>query len=158
MKSAILKGAQMVLAAVAVCLLAVLITPRAEPALAKEPVTSAPAPSANLAPEHGKPDQAAPQAIVAIFVRRSSPVEGLTVAPNAHVPEVKKPVDAPWLSYIGFYSGAPGKPYYLFKDTRAGRVIQVSQTGVSNGWSLVEVSDKRLIVQYKDDVYIVNKR
>jgi len=95
---------------------------------------------------------------LALFVKRNAPAAASTVARSATAPEVKKPADAPWLSYLGFYSGAPGKSYYLLKDARTGRVIQVSQTGISNGWCLVEVSEKRLVVRNNDDVYIVNKR
>jgi hypothetical protein len=157
MKSAILRGAQVLLAAGAVCLLAALIIPWKEPkaALPQTPTSAAPEASPSIAQE--KSERAAPQTIVALFVKRA-PAAPMIATRGAPAPEVKKPVDAPWLSYLGFYTGAPGKPYYLLKDTRSGRVIQLPQAGVFNGWSLVEVSDKRLVVRNADDVFIVNKR
>jgi len=157
MKSAILRGAQVVLAAGAVCLLAFVIFPWKAPTASKAPTAAPAAPEAIPAILQGKPEQATPQAILALFVKRASAAP-LTVARSAPEPEIKKPVDAPWLTFLGSYSGAPGKSSFLLKDARSGRVIQVSQTGVSNGWSLVEISDKRLVVRKADDIYIVKKR
>ena len=158
MKFVISRASQLILAAGAICLFVALIIPWAEPVPQKNPATAPVAPAARLAPDQGNPERASSQAIVALFVKKRSPAAGPAVARIPPPPEAKKPVDAPWLNYLGFYSGAPGRSYYLLKDTRSGRVIHVSQTDTTNGWTLVEVSEKRLVIGNKDDVYIVNKR
>jgi hypothetical protein len=158
MKSAILNGAQVALTAGAVFLIAMLIIPWKEPTAWEAPPAASSAPEAIPAIPQEKPERVAPQEILALFIK-SAPPAPQTVMHREPSPEVKTPVDAPWLAYLGFYKGAPGNPNsLLLKDTRSGRVMQVSPTGAPGGWSLVEASDKRLVVRHADDVYVVNKR
>lgn len=158
MKSAILNGAQMALMAGAIFLIAMLIISWREPTAWEASPAASSAPEAIPAIPEGRPERAAPQEILALFIK-SAPPAPHTVMNREPSPEVKTPVDAPWLVYLGFYKGAPGNPSsLLLKDTRSGRVIQVSPTGSLGGWSLVEASDKRLVLRHADDVYIVNKR
>ena len=158
MKSVILNGVQVFFSAGAVFLIAMLIIPWKEPAAGEAPPAASPVPEAIPAIPQGKPERVAPQEILALFIKRA-PTAPQTVTRREPSPEVKTPVDAPWLAYLGFYKGAPGNPSsLLLKDMRSGRVIQVSPAGAPGGWSLVEASDKRLVVRHADDVYIVNKR
>jgi len=59
---------------------------------------------------------------------------------------------------VGTISGAEGKSYYFFKDTRSGRSISLSPGETVNGWSLVEIGDAKFILKNNEDLYTVNKR
>ena len=130
MKSVINRGAQAFLTAAALGLTAALFIPWAEPVPARTPLIPSTVAEANPSSDPGKPERVAPQTIVALFVgrRSSAPATQGTPSKVPIVPEIKKPIDAPWLSYLGYYRGAPGRPYYLLKDIRSGRVIQVPPT------------------------------
>jgi hypothetical protein len=93
-----------------------------------------------------------------LFVKQSIPASAAAVPRTAPLPEAKKPIDAPWLSYLGFYSDAPGAPCYLLKDTRNGHVIRVPSNGDSSEWALLENSDKRMVIKNSGDIYVVMKR
>jgi len=155
MKFSISRVAEGLLALAAALLLAALFVPwrltERAPAPAV-PQTQAPsAPAQAEAPHHHAP----PDAVVSLFVKRAAPRPAAAPVP---APEAKKPVEAPWLIYVGFYTRDPGKPCYLLKDTRAGRMIKVSEGDAIDGWSLVAAEGKRMIIRKNDDVYIVIKR
>jgi hypothetical protein len=69
----------------------------------------------------------------------------------------KKPTEAPWLAYLGFSSGAEGKPTYYFKDTRSGRVIKVTQGDTASDWTLAGITQDRMILRNKDDLFAVKR-
>ncbi|MGO9409229.1 MAG: hypothetical protein ACLQCB_00610 [Spirochaetia bacterium] len=148
--------AETFLAAAAVGLLAAVLIPWGDEAQKSAPEPSNAQVSVSTSNAHVQPNPASPVVILSMFVGRSS--SRASAPAQAPAPVAKKPVDAPWLSYLGFYSGVPGKPYYLFKDTRAGRVIKVADGVVTDGWSLVETGDKRVVVRNNDDIYIVRMR
>lgn len=156
MRFSIFSLAEALLAVVALALLSALIIPWGDEAQKTAPGPAYVQVSADPASAQAQSNRVPPQAIASLFVKRSPP--RLAAPAPASAPVVRKPVEAPWLSYLGFYSGAPGKPFYLLKDTRAGRVIKVAEGSVSNGWSLVETGDKRMVVRNNDDIYIVIKR
>jgi hypothetical protein len=158
MKSAISKLAQALLAAAAIGLLAALAVPWTEPPVAGAPSSSTVVPSALPAPDAGRTHAVSPQAVAALFAKPRAPATAAAVPQLLPRPEERKPVDAPWLSYLGFYSDAPGAPCILLKDTRNGRVIRVPASGDSSEWSLLENSDKRMIIRNGSDIYVVVKR
>ena len=157
MKSVAIRGAQILLAAGSIGLLAALVLPWPESTIADPLPASSAAPPVSPPRAQGKPERAGPQAILSLFVKSSSPSAGLPPARTAPALGIGKPVEAPWLRYIGSYSGEPRKPFYLLKDTRTARMIQVPTVG-GNAWTLVEVSANRLVVQHGDDLYVVSKR
>jgi hypothetical protein len=158
MKSVISKVAQGLLLAAAIGMLAALVIPWAEPSAAGVPSSVTTVSPAVPAPDAGRIHAASPQAITALFLEPRTPAPAAAVPRIALQPEAKKPLDAPWLSYLGYYSDAPGAPCYLLKDTRNGHVIRVPSNGDSSEWSLLENSDKRMVIKNSSDIYIVMKR
>ncbi len=141
------------LALAALTLLAVLLVPWREAPFEPMKGNAGAAAAAVPIPEGGKAARAAPEAVLSLFVGRAPASQG-----HAQVAPEKKPVDAPWLSYLGYYSKAEGKPYYWFKDTRTGRVIKVSKGETSGEWALLEISGNRMVLRYNNELYAVNKR
>jgi hypothetical protein len=161
MKFSLLKTAEAVLALAALGLLAALVVPWRESPLPPRPnLPRGAAPSLPAAPALS-PVRAEPDAVLALFVPPSPPrparPQGVVEQKPPPMPE-KKPVDAPWLSYLGYTSAAEGKATYYFKDTRSGRVIKVTDGESVGGWSLLGVKDNRMILQNKDDVFSVRGR
>lgn len=157
MKSSISKLVQAILAVLVVCLTAALFVPThsAAPEV-DQSVSPVPFP-AQPARQPSTPQWASHEAILSLFLKkdthRPSPL-----ALTRTKPRQSAPVPAPFLSYLGFYTGSLGKPCYMLKDTRTGRVIAVSQVASANGWSLVAIDDKRITVQNNDETYVVDKR
>ncbi len=142
--------------AAALGLLTTLLIPFSDEAQKPAPGPVAAPVSKDPAGSHVAPDRVSPHVILSLFVKKN-PAK-LRAPVQASPPAARMPVEAPWLSYLGFYSGDPGRPYYLLKDTRAGRVIKIGEGDATNGWSLVEVAEKRMVVRNNDDTYVVNKR
>ena len=154
MRSLVPRLAQVFLALAALCLGAVLIIPwRNEPRLSPPPGTRSVLPLDAGQAGHS-PEPASPETILSLFVKRSNSIPART----APAPETRKPVDAPWLVFLGFYSGPSARPAYMLKDTRSGRVILASGDVSANGWSVIEIQEKRLVVRNGMDCYIVQKR
>ena len=111
--------------------------------------------TADLQPSRVRPESVAPDVVLALFVKKNPPS---TPRPAA-TPEAPKPVEAPWLVFLGFYSSAEGDAYYVLKDARSGRVITIGSRGVSaTGWAVIAVEGRRIIVRKDSDTYIVQKR
>ncbi len=161
MKFSLPKAVEAVLALAVLGLLAALVVPWRQTPFPVRPAGPRPETPSLPAQTRLSPARAEPEAVLALFVpkgppRLARPPSPAEVKPPP-VPE-KKPVDAPWLSYLGYTSAAQGKPTYYFKDTRSGRLIKVTPGESSGGWSLLEVKDNRMILQNKDEIFAVNKR
>jgi hypothetical protein len=101
------------------------------------------------------PEPASPEAVLTLFEKRNIPSAARSLAD----PEAGKPVDAPWLLFLGFYSSASGEPHFLLKDIRTGRVITIGPRSASpDRWALVAIEDTRLIIRMDSETYIVKKR
>jgi len=101
-----------------------------------------------------------PDAVVRLFYMAPPPVEQAPVEPAAAAapePEPAKPLEAPWLSYVGHFSGMDGKPFYYVKDSRSGRLIKVSRDDTSD-WILVEDAAERIVVRHGDGLYAVPRK
>ena len=148
---------EIALAAAAVVLLAALILPWGSPPTAQAPAESAAVTSPAAAGAVTKPALAAPEALNSLFVvkRAAAPVAS---APKTPSTAARKTQEVPWLKFVGTISGAEGKSYYFFKDTRSGRSISLSPGETVNGWSLVEIGDAKFILKNNEDLYTVNKR
>ena len=157
MKSGATSAAQILLAAGSISLLAALVLPWPESTLADMGPASFAAPAVNPPPVQGKPERATRQAIISLFVTSSAGPTGVPAARTPPAEPARKPVDAPWLKYIGSYSGAPRQPCYLLKDTRTARMVQIPTSGV-NAWTLVEVTANHLVVRHGDDLFVVSRR
>ncbi len=161
MKFSLRATAEAVLALTAVCLVAVLVIPwREQPLLPGPGGRRADLPAV---PEQARrsPARAEPEALISLFVPRAAPRSMRPSAPAQALPAAtteKKPTDAPWLAYLGYSSGAEGGQSYYFKDTRSGRVIKVTQGETAGDWTLVGVTEGRMILQNKGETYAVNKR
>jgi hypothetical protein len=138
-------------------LAAVLLPWRSGPSRSIPPATSTAA-AARLrpgpAPERPSPEPASPDSVLALFTRR---VESAAATSRPPIVETK-PLDAPWLVFLGFYSNT-GEPRYVLKDTRSGRVITVgAQNASAGGWALVAIEEKRMIVRKDSETFVVQKR
>jgi hypothetical protein len=161
MKSSLLKAVEASLTLAAAGLLAALLAPWKAPVDTLSRVGSpAPAPAAVV---EGKAPlaRAEPHVVLTLFVPRSLPHLEKSPPPRepaaVPVPEVKA-VEAPWLSYLGYASGATSELRYYLKDTRSGRLITVTRGREAGDWMLVEVQEKKLIVRNKQEVFSVSKR
>ena len=150
MKSSISKAVQGTLALMAVCLTAALLVPgHPEAPKISQSVSPLPLP-AEPAEQSTTQWRASPEAIFSLFHRKKIFVPGLHARPA--------PVPAPFLNFLGYYTGFPGTPCYMLKDTRTGRVITLSKGSIANGWSLVTIDDNRITVQNLDGTYTVERR
>ncbi len=108
---------------------------------------------------------AAPELVARLFgwsKRPPAPVVPEPVETEAAPPPVvvakEPPVAVPWLKYVGYATDAEGSPLYYLKDTRNGKVIRVAPGSASTEWSLLEVTEERLVVRFGDDEYVVDRR
>jgi|SRR5208283_483720 len=155
MKKLILELVQGFLAVAAMCLLAAIIIPWKRQASPLSPPAAPAMLPADPIRVRQSPEPASPEAVLTLFVKRSVP----SATRALPAPEASKPVDAPWLVFLGFYSSAPGEPCFLLKDTRSGRVITIGlRSAPPNRWALVAIEDTRLIVRMDSETYIVKKR
>jgi hypothetical protein len=142
-------------------LLAVLVIPVKEPPLASRTSSRAEERSEASA---GAPVSAARADLTTVLLlfgvngSQSSTGAAVPVAKKPGDTELKKPVDAPWLNYIGCFTPADGKPYHIIKDSRSGKLIKVTEGQTTNGWSIVEISANRIVIRNNTDVYSLNKR
>jgi hypothetical protein len=149
------------LAASAVCLLALAVVPARRTASAPRPERQAAVNAAMPAATPSAPAPADPDAIVSLFYRE--PPRGTqapTVAPAEGKPAAAapvKPMEVAWLSYIGYFSGADGKPFFYIKDSRSGRLIRIT-TGEATDWTLVEAAEDRIVVRHDGTVYAVARK
>ena len=155
MKPLLLRCAEGVLALGAALFLAGLLIPRTSPRL-DPPAVAADTSLRSDAPEPRAARQAvSTDAVISLFVpkaqRRAASVAAVRTL-------ARKPVEAPWLTYLGFYAASPGEPYHLVKDTRTGRVIRVPERGATGGWSVLAEEGTMLIVGNGDEVLILRKR
>lgn len=158
MKSSISKLVQAILTVLAVCLTAALFVPtHSAVPVADQSVSPVPSP-AQPAQQQSTLRRASHDAILSLFLKKNMHGPSPLAFPTRNEPPKSAPVPAPFLSYLGFYTGSPGTPCYLLKDTRTGRVIAVSQGASSHGWSLIAIDDKRITVQNNDEYYVVDKR
>ena len=157
MKSGATSAAQILLAAGSIGLLAALVLPWPDSTLADMGSASFAAPVASLPPVQGKPERATPRAILSLFVTPSPGPAGVPAARTPPAEPARKAVDAPWLKYIGSYSGASSQTCFLLKDTRTARMVHIPTSGV-NAWTLVEVTANHLVVQHGDDLLVVSRR
>jgi hypothetical protein len=141
------------LAIAVLTLLAVLLVPWREAPLEPMKGNAGTTVSAMPAAEGRKAARAAPEAVLSLFIGRAPAAQARTTAAVE-----KKPMDAPWLNYLGYYAVAEGKPYYWFKDTRTGRVIKVSKGQDSGEWVLLEISGDTMLLKCNNELYTVNKR
>lgn len=147
------------LAAAAAGLLAMTVLPSRRAAVGPSAPRGAseavPAPAAASAPSA----PADPDAVVALFYGAPAVIQ----APPQSVGEAKpeeapvKPVEAPWLSYVGYFSGMDGKPFHYVKDSRSGRLIKVARD-LASDWILVEDAADRIVVRHGGDVYAVARK
>ena len=125
------------------------------------PPASAPAAHVQMIAENAgvqaTPRLASPAAVLSLFIGMSPAVSPPSTA-MAAAPVEKKPVDAPWLKYLGYFSGVSGRPRHLLKDARSGRVITVAEGTPTDGWSCVKAGDGRMIIRNSDEDYVVNTR
>ncbi len=156
MRLSIPKTSELLLGAIALAFLAAVVIPWRQPdageTLLKGSAEAAQA-SAGVVLE---PVLATPDVLNNLFVAKRTAAPA--AAPRPASPAAKNTVTAPWLRYIGYISGAEGKSYYFFKDTRTSRSITLSVGETVNGWSLVEIGDKQFILKNNTDLYTVNKR
>ncbi len=95
-----------------------------------------------------------PEEVLSLFGKRDNPGRAPAVPPHPG-----KPVDAPWLLYLGYYDSSPDGPSYLLKDTRSGRLIAAAAQGAAaQGWSVVAVEENIIVVRNESDLFIVRKR
>lgn len=155
MKSLLLRLLQGFLVLLVLSLLVALVVPWAQETFPPSPELTGNVQAPDLQSSRTPPVPLAPEVVFGLFMKRSLPS-----APRpAAIPDAPKPVEAPWLVFLGFYSSGEGDAYYVMKDTRSGRVITISARGVSAaGWSVVAVEDKRIIVHKDADTYVVYKR
>lgn len=91
-------------------------------------------------------------AILGLFgVSQAAPAVPAPAAP-------KGPVDASWMSFIGYVTPTNGAPYYIFKDGRSNGVIKVTEGKSMDGWSVVEVANDHIVLRYLKDLYSVVRR
>ncbi len=156
MRSSILHLVEIVLLAAILLMAAFLLAPWNEGPL---PGADAGTPAAPSAAEGAPPDSrtdVAPELLVPLFLGKR-PSGKTEVARDMHIP-VTKPVDAPWLRYVGRSSSEDGKSFVFVKDTRSGKVIRATRGEYLNGWMLGEEDDFSLVLQNADGRYLVNKR
>jgi hypothetical protein len=158
MKKIIRKLSEAFLGLVLLSLLAAVLIPwRNEPSRSTPTATSIAAAArlrSDPAPVRPSPELASPDSVLALFVKR---VQRMTPT-NAPVIVETKPMDAPWLVFLGFYSST-GEPRYVLKDTRSGRVITIGARNASaGGWALVAIEEKHMIVRKDSETFVVQKR
>jgi hypothetical protein len=158
MRLSIQKASEASLALFALLLIAALIVPWRQSNPTEAPAKTASELSPNPAGTAAEPIRATPDTLFNLFAGKAAATPSAAVPKPAAVTATKKPVDAPWLRYIGNISGAEGKSYYFFKDTRSGRSVTLSAGETINGWSLVEIADNKFILKNNEDLYTVNKR
>jgi hypothetical protein len=152
---------EMLLVAAAACLLVLVVVPA--PRTASAPERQRPSARSASAPPAAasSPLPAEPDAIVSLFYReppRKTPAPpGIPAETEPSAPEPVKPVEAPWLSYVGYFSGADGRPFFYVKDARSGRLIKIA-TGEASDWTLVEAAEDRIVVRNEGTVYTVPRK
>lgn len=157
MKSSIKRTAEAILALAAIGMLAALVVPWPQGKLTIAPGGERAQVPQAAAGDARRIESAPPDALLTLFVKKT-PVPSAPRPARAPGSVEKKPVDAPWLNYLGYSSGADGKPLHFFKDTRTGRLIKLSKGETSGGWALVEIGESRFVLKNNDDLYIVTKR
>jgi len=65
------------------------------------------------------------------------------------------PVEAQWLTPMGYVVGKGNMKEYMFKDSRSGKVISVALHGRSRGWKLLEISAERFLFEYEGKRYSI---
>jgi len=156
MRLSIPKTSEIVLAALALAFLAALVIPWRQPDAGETLLKGSAEAAQASAGVISEPVLATPEVLNNLFVAKRTAAPA--AAPKPASPASKKAVSVPWLRYIGTISGAEGKTYYFFKDTRTNRSITLSAGETVNGWSLLETGDKQFILKNNEDLYTVNKR
>jgi hypothetical protein len=156
MRSSMLRLVEVGLLAAILLMAALVLAPwKARPL----PGAAASAPAAPSAVPGSQPDSrtvVAAEQLVPLFLGKEP--SGATVIARTPPAPVVAPVDATWLRYLGRSSSDDGKSYVYLKDTRSGRVFQVTRGEYLNGWMLSEENDASLVLQNADGTFIVNKR
>ena len=152
---------EVLLSAAAACLLVLVVGPARRPAAAPERRQEAAAYVAAPAALPSAPVPAEPDAVVSLFYREPprrapAPPEPVVEAKPAAAEPVK-PVEVSWLSYVGYFSGEDGRPFFYIKDTRSGRLIKIT-TGETSDWTLVEAAEGRIVVRHDGTVYSVARK
>src|SRR5512142_768291 len=159
MKSSLLKAVQIALAAGVLALAAVLAIPVRQAPLSPSTGSAGAAPAGGGAQAQKRPAPADISTVLLLFGVTGQSRPQATPAPSP-TPGAKAPVEAPWLTYIG-YATQDGIQYYMVKDTRSNKMIKVAAGGgataggggatggggsaasgggaTTGGWSLVEV-------------------
>jgi len=155
MKKSVSRLVQGFFALSALCLLAALALPWQNPSPPPAPPGSPGVRPVDLGSQRPAAERVSPDSVLSLFGKARNPAPARAVLS----PEPGTPVDAPWLLYLGFYSSTAGGPSYLLKDNRSGRLITAEQRSDSaQGWSVVSVDTKQLIVRNDSGSFIVRKR
>jgi hypothetical protein len=93
-----------------------------------------------------------PEAVVRLFT--GVPAAAAPAAP----PPSPRPIDAPWLRYVGRSSAPDGTTHVYVKDTKSERVIRATRGEVLDGWMLVAEDASSLTLRHGDELYAVAKR
>jgi hypothetical protein len=153
MRRPVQRAVELALGAAAAALLVLLVLPWREAPLPHAADSGGPAPASRegTPPESGS--VVPPEAILRLFTG-AKPVAAETQVG----PPVVKPVDAPWLRYMGRSSAPDGTAHVYVKDTKSGKVIMASRGMALDGWILVAEDADTLTLANGGDVYSVSKR
>ncbi len=128
MKSSLLKAVQIALAAGVLALAVVLALPVRQAPLSPSTGSAGAVPAGGGAQAEKRPAPADISTVLLLFGVTGQSRPQATPAPSP-TPGAKAPVEAPWLTYIG-YATQDGIQYYMVKDTRSNKMIKVA-AGVS---------------------------
>lgn len=94
-----------------------------------------------------------PPRIASLFGWRSAPPSA--VPPNS---ETAKPLEAPFLTALGYVTKDDGVRYYMFKDQRSQRVFSLSVGHGTDGWNLTSAGDDGFLLEFEGTAYIVRRK
>jgi hypothetical protein len=144
---------ELALGAAAAALLVLLVVPwKAAPLPGVTGSGSSPQPQPETARQETR-TAVPPETILRLFTG-ARPATPAIAAPSPDA----KPVDAPWLRYMGRSSAPDGTMHVYVKDTKSGKVIRATRGEALDGWALVSEDASGLILQHDDELYAVSKK
>jgi hypothetical protein len=94
-----------------------------------------------------------PRNIALLFGWRTSPA---AVAPTTK--ESVKPLEASFLTALGYVTKDDGVRYYLFKDQRNQQVFSLATGQSANGWTLTSASPDGFLLAFQGKDYILGPK